>query len=37
MKLGKKIRIAILLEEEKGKKIAKFNLLVKIAFLLEMP
>jgi hypothetical protein len=36
MKLGKKIRIAILLEEEKERKIAKFNFLVKIALLLEM-
>jgi hypothetical protein len=35
--VSKKVRIATLLEEEKEKKkIAKFNLLVKVAFLPEM-
>jgi hypothetical protein len=36
MKLAKKVRITILLEEEKETKITKFNLLVKIAFLPDM-
>jgi hypothetical protein len=37
MKLGKKVIITTLLEEEKEIKIVKFNFLVKIALLLEMP
>jgi hypothetical protein len=39
IEVSKKVRIATLLEEEKEKKkkIAKFNLLVKVALLLEMP
>jgi hypothetical protein len=32
----KKVKIATLLKEEKEIKIAKFNLLVKVALLLEM-
>jgi hypothetical protein len=36
--VSKKVRITTLLEEEKEKKkIVKFNLLVKVALLLEMP
>jgi hypothetical protein len=36
MKLGKKVIITTLLEEEKEIKIVKFNFLVKVAPLLEM-